>query len=203
MLVFIDESGDPGFKVAKGSTPVFALAMVLFDDEAEAQRTQSIIADGLTSLRVKPEFKFNKCSNPRRDGFFELIGGCRFKVRAIVVEKSLIWSERLRSDSEDFYRFFLKSMLKFDNDVLQGARVIIDGSGDRAFKEKLSTSLRRHTAPGAVRQVKMRDSRSEPLVQLADMCVGAIARSYRKDREDAGRWLNMLRPKIDDIWEFK
>ena len=32
MLVFIDESGDAGFKLDRGSTNVFAVAMVVFDD---------------------------------------------------------------------------------------------------------------------------------------------------------------------------
>ena len=32
MLVFIDESGDPGFKIEKGSSPVFVTAMVIFDE---------------------------------------------------------------------------------------------------------------------------------------------------------------------------
>lgn len=203
MLVFVDESGDAGFKVAKGSTPVFALAMVIFGDHVEAQRTQALIDAGRAQLKVQPEFKFNKCNSTRRDGFFDLVKDCDFRVRAIVVEKDRIWSERLRSGSDDFYRFFLKSMMKFDNDILQDALVVIGGSGDREFKNRLSTSLRRHTVPGAVRAVKMRDSRSEPLVQLADMCVGAIARSYRHDRDQANRWLKLLQPKIDDIWEFK
>jgi hypothetical protein len=30
MLVFIDESGDPGFKLDGGSSPVFVAAMVIF-----------------------------------------------------------------------------------------------------------------------------------------------------------------------------
>ena len=36
MLVFIDESGDPGFKLGRGSSPVFVVAMVVFDDRMEA-----------------------------------------------------------------------------------------------------------------------------------------------------------------------
>ena len=38
MLVFIDESGDPGFKVDKGSTLVFAVAMVIITDGAAASQ---------------------------------------------------------------------------------------------------------------------------------------------------------------------
>ena len=29
MLVFIDDSGDPGFKLDRGSTPVFVIACVI------------------------------------------------------------------------------------------------------------------------------------------------------------------------------
>ena len=35
MLVFIDDSGDPGFKLGKGSTSHFIIGMVIFDDELE------------------------------------------------------------------------------------------------------------------------------------------------------------------------
>jgi len=32
MLVSLDDSGDPGFKLGKGSTPCFVIAVVIFDD---------------------------------------------------------------------------------------------------------------------------------------------------------------------------
>jgi hypothetical protein len=32
MLVFIDESGDPGFKLKKGSSPIFVVTLVAFRD---------------------------------------------------------------------------------------------------------------------------------------------------------------------------
>jgi hypothetical protein len=35
------------------------------------------------------------------------------------------------------------------------------------------------------------------------MCAGAVARSYRKDRDDAQRWRGILAPKIEDVWEFR
>ncbi len=37
MLVLIDESGCPGFKLARASDPVFVIAMVIFDDFEEAE----------------------------------------------------------------------------------------------------------------------------------------------------------------------
>lgn len=115
MLVFIDESGDPGFKVAKGSSPLFAAAMVVFGDPVEAARTQDVVRNLLGRIHRRPEFKFNKCRNEVRDAFFEAIRNQGFVVRAVVVRKDLIWSERLRADDASFYRFFIKSMVKFDS----------------------------------------------------------------------------------------
>lgn len=43
MLVFIDESGDTGFKVSKGSTQNFVVACVIFDDNLEAEKTSVAI----------------------------------------------------------------------------------------------------------------------------------------------------------------
>ena len=31
MLVFIDESGDPGFSLERGASPIFVAAMVIFE----------------------------------------------------------------------------------------------------------------------------------------------------------------------------
>jgi hypothetical protein len=36
MLVFIDESGDPGFKLDRGATPVFVGTMVIFTASVDA-----------------------------------------------------------------------------------------------------------------------------------------------------------------------
>ena len=43
MLIFIDDSGDPGFKFDRGSSGYFIIAMVVFDDESEAERVAAAI----------------------------------------------------------------------------------------------------------------------------------------------------------------
>jgi hypothetical protein len=202
MLVFIDESGDPGFEVDKGSSPIFVAAMVIFPDAEAARRTEQLIRKIAAAHRVRPEFKFNKSSGRLRDAFFGAVQACPFRVRAIVVRKEVIYSARLRSSKEDFYRYFVRQMMAHDNGTLGGAKVVIDGSGDRVFRRRLAAALRRQLA-GRLKDLKFSDSMSDPLVQLADMCAGAIARSYRKDRADAGRWRTMLAPRINDIWDFR
>ena len=201
MLVFIDESGCPGFKMPRGSDPVFAIGMVTFQSREDARRTEECMLGLHAALRHVPEFKFAKCSVPVRDGFFRALVPMPFRVRALMVEKQTLYSLHLRGNVDAFYSYFVKQLMAHDGGSLDGARVRIDGSGDREFQRALGAYLRRELG-SKILDVKMSDSARDPLMQLADMCIGAIARSKR-DRKDPGRWLKMLEPKIDNIWPFR
>lgn len=204
MLVLIDESGDAGFKLAKGSTPHFVVAMVIFRDFEQAELASAAIAQARELLEVKREFKFSKSHPNVKDGFFAAVAPYEYGVRALVVDKAKIYSQHLRDDKDQFYSYFVKQLMKYDNDALVGAKVKIDGSGDRVFKQELEAYLRRHLH-GKIKDVKMTESHKDNLIQLADMVAGAIGRSYRTDdRNDPRRWLNQLRAarKIEDIWDF-
>ncbi len=202
MLVIIDESGDAGFKLKKGSSAVFTAALVVFKDLEQARATHAAIDATAARLRVRPEFKFSKCRPDVRDAFFEAVLPFEFRVRAIVVQKSRIYSAHLRADKEAFYSFFVRSMLKFDDGLLEAARIIIDGSGDRDFKREMGTYFRRHLGEGKVKSIQFSNSTTDRLVQLADMCAGAISRSFKNDRADRNRWRDMLGQKIEHVWEF-
>jgi len=200
MLVFIDESGDPGFDVARGASPLFVLAMVILRSGDEADKTRLAIEDLRRHSIHKSEYKFSKCSDSVRDEFFREVVSCPFDIRALVVRKDIIKPPRLYSDREAFYEYFVSNIVSRSTD-LTGARVIIDGSGDREFRRRLSAGLRTQT--GRIKDVRFKDSAGDLLVQLADMCAGAIARSFRTDREDQSRWRRMIERRIESIVEFR
>lgn len=98
----------------------------------------------------------------------------------------------------------MKLLGQHDGHTLRDANVRIDGSGDREFRRALTAYMRRELGPEKIRDLRMSDSKRDPLIQLADMCVGAIARSYRSEsRDNANRWSDMLAPRIDDVWPFR
>lgn len=205
MLVLIDESGDPGFKLVRGSSSHFVIAMVIFDDEGDAEKASAAIRDLRGQLRLKTEFKFAKSHDNVKDAFFDCVCAYPFRVRAVVVDKSAIYSGNLRTRKALFYNFFVKSLLEHDNGRLHDARVKIDGSGDRRFRNELNTYLRRELHEGKVRSVKFAESHRDNLIQLADMVAGAILRSYRLDRKHADRWRRLLERhgKVGNIWNFR
>ena len=201
MLVFIDESGDPGFKLGRGSSPVFVVAMVVFDDRMEADLVDREIEGLREPTRQRAEFKFSKCHDSVRDVFCRAVAAFDFKIRAIVVRKDRIHSDALQTNKDLFYNYFVRSMLSNDGELLTDARIRIDESGDRRFKKELITYLRRQLAE-RIKNIRCVPSRGNNLIQLADMVAGAIHRSYRDDRPNADRWRRQLRRRIDDVWEF-
>ncbi len=201
MLVFIDESGCPGFKFTRGSDPVFGLGMVIFASGDDALSTEQSLGALRRDLRHKTEFKFSKSSDRLRDAFFTGVSACPFTVRALIVRKELLHSQQLRTQVDNFYNYFVKMLMAHDDGVLAGARVRIDGSGDRKFQRALGTYLRRELG-ARIKDVKMSDSARDPLMQLADMCVGAITRAEREKNSAGVRWKNMLGSRIGDVWHF-
>jgi hypothetical protein len=203
--VLIDESGCPGFKLTKGSTPYFVVGMVIFNDFFHAEAASKTITDLRQSLNINPEFKFSKTHPSIKDRFFDEICQHHFEIRALVVDKSNIYSHKLRNDTDSFYNYFIRTLMQYDNNTLQNASIKIDGSGDKEFKKALNSYLRKYIGEHKIKKFKFTDSRKDNLIQLADMVVGAIARSYSETRKDADRWLNVLkkRGKVRNIWDFK
>jgi hypothetical protein len=204
MLVFIDESGDSGFKLTGGSSQNFVMAMVIFSSGPAAAQAQEVIKTASVTEKVKPEWKFAKTSDAKREAFFKAIHDCDFQCRSIVVQKHLIHSHNLRTKPAKFNNFFTRMMCEHDGGLLKDAKIVLDGSGDRRYKKEFSAYLRRELPQGAMKSFTMKDSSKDNLVQLADMCAGAIARSY-SGKPKGDKWLKMLHKsgKISNVWEFK
>jgi len=68
MQVFIDDSGDAGFKINKGSSRFFVISAVIFSDDLEIEKTALEIKKLKRELRFPDdiEFKFNK-SNKKQE----------------------------------------------------------------------------------------------------------------------------------------
>jgi CO dehydrogenase nickel-insertion accessory protein CooC1 len=89
MLIFLDESGDAGFKFDSGSSSHFVIALIIFDDPLDAEETASRIKKLRQELKVHEmfEFKFNKMNDFRRYRFLEAVRDSKFRIRAMVVDK--------------------------------------------------------------------------------------------------------------------
>lgn len=203
MIVFLDESGDAGFKLGQGSSLYFVIALVVFENFEDAEQTAVQIKAIRQRLGLKEtfEFKFNKMNDFLRLQFLEAMRDAPFRVRTIIVDKRFLTSDTLRRDKEKFYAYFVKMALQHNQATIRGAKLRVDGSGDRAFKRAFGTYLRREL--GAILDdCKFRDSANDDLIQLADMVAGATRRAHDETKLD-GAFYDRIRHKVQDAWRFQ
>lgn len=208
MLVFIDDSGDAGFKLGKGSSEFFIISAVIFDDNLEAEKVALAIKELRRELfkRDDVEFKFHKSSKKIRKKFLELVSKHRFRIRCLVVNKSVLYSQKLRCDKDSFYSYTIKTMLKYSNHTIFDAKIRIDGGGDRVFRRNFIAYLRKELNGKEIKilqNCKMIDSKKDVLIQAADMVAGAIHRSYQKSKIDRDVYKSIIKKHIEDEWSFK
>lgn len=198
MLAFVDESGDPGLKLCEGSSRYFVVALVIFEDHDEAEAANARITSLRVEARLSPqyEFRFNKCGKDLRIQFLTTVAPFGFFYYGIVIDKDpdKLWGEGFKH-KESFYKY--ASGLVFENakTFLNGATVIIDGSGSRDFRRQLQSYLKRRIndkGQRAIAKVKTQKSCTNNLIQLADMVAGSINRSLGS-KTDAESYRKIIR----------
>jgi hypothetical protein len=197
ILVFIDESGDPGLKLHSGSTNYFIVTLVAFEDREEAlaadQRIQLLKHE--LGFLAGFEFHFNKVKGAFREAFLSAVAGYGFFYFSIVINKAKLQGPGFKF-KESFYKYTCGLVFENAKPYLNNATVVIDGSGSREFRLQLGTYLRKriNDTKGDARyigKVKIQDSHRNNLLQLADMVCGAIARSY-SGKDDAKNYRKLI-----------
>ena len=204
MYVYIDECGDTGFK--PNSSKYFILAMVVFKNSKDAETVNAQMAAFKKLKNIKREFKFFKTGHPMKDMFFDALRPRLFDVRAVVIEKRKLqipvdkWN---LTDGQYLYYFALASLMKhyqFNN-----AEIRLDKNTDKLLVKFMRAHMNflNQQRPGSIASYSMLDSKKHNLIQLADMVVGAINRSYYPNKTNHFRWRQALRLHRSNIKEMR
>lgn len=199
MLVFLDESGDPGMSGRGNTSRVFVITAIVFKDPEQAERCAQAISELRKELRLDErfEFHFNKCSDKFRKAFLERVAGYGFYYHSFVVNKDKLYGDGFRQKSS-FYKFVCGMVAENLKPHLRDASLTFDKCGDRLFKAQLSKYLKNrinNDEHRAIRKVKFEESHTNQLLQLADMVCGAIARSRKTGEPEAGRFRAMIKAR--------
>ena len=177
MFVSLDESGDTGFKFDQGSSRYFVITLLLIDDPLPVHTAIEQVRQDL-GFAPGNEFKFYQSSHDVRLAFLRVLRRQAVTARILVIDKTLFTRPQMRK-RETFYHFLVRMILEHDHDSIADAMVILDESTkSRKSKQELTTYLRKalNTDPRSpkIRGVRDHDSRSDNLVQAADMGAGAV-----------------------------
>lgn len=200
MLVFVDESGDCGLKIGNGSTEQFIVTLILFEEHDEAEAVDERISLLKKEMGLHPyfEFHFNKCKAEIRKGFLEAVVPYNFFYCSIVINKAKLYGPGFKY-KETFYKYISSLVFQNAKPHLDEATVILDGNGSKEFRLQLARYLKNKINNAGeskkISKVKMQNSKDNNLLQLADMVCGAVARSFKRYKDDADDYRRIIKPR--------
>ncbi|MBQ3306205.1 DUF3800 domain-containing protein [Candidatus Saccharibacteria bacterium] len=200
-LVFIDDSGDPGFK-AGASSSTFVMASAIFIDSESAQLVDDAISQYRRSLGWKDshEFKFRTTAKPIKLEFLRIVNQYNFDIYAVYVDKAKYPNMFKLAANDKLYNWSTKELLAIM--PLEDAAIRMDGKYTRQYKLRVKTYIRRELNSGENKKVAdfdTSDSRRDNLIQLTDIIVGSINRSLQKEKTDSDEYINIIRKKIVEL----
>lgn len=196
MLVFIDESGDTGRKIEKGSSKYFVIVLVTFEDNDEAIACDQRITLLRKELRLPEsyEFKFSKLRREQREAFLKAVIPYSFFYFGVVINKDpkKLYGEGFNV-KESFYKYACSLVFENAKPYLKDATVVIDGSGSREFKKQFQAYLKKKVG-SLIKKVKIQSSHSNNLIQLTDMVAGSVHRTFGQ-KEDKDVYRPIIKPR--------
>lgn len=196
-----DEAGDASLNFKKGASRYFVLAVVATQD-----------ADGLRAvlenLRVQEnfsqnfEFHFNALTSTKlREKTLAALQNADFTGWALVVDKTTMPVPLRALTGMEFYLFMVAELIsRIPLHVREKGTLILDevGSAEVALA-KLKKMLKAHEIRHEFSRIFFRRSRSEDLIQVADLVAGAILRRDSKNDHEAFEY---VKDKMQAVYEY-
>lgn len=202
-LVFIDDSGDPGFKKGVSSSH-FLLAAALFMDSDTARAVNDAIIEYRRSLgwRDGHEFKFRTTAKDIKLQFLKNACKFPFEIYAVYLHKANHPNVFKFSSGEKLYNWATKELLAIM--PLEEAKVKIDGKYGKQYKLYVKTYIRKelNTESRKIANFGVQDSRRDNLIQLADIIAGSLNRSFQSDKTDSEEYIRIIKKKIITLKEL-
>lgn len=207
MQIFIDESGDPGFRIEEGSSRFFIVALIIFNDHSQADKATSALNNLKKQWKKKEsfEFKFTKLSKTERVKVLKTAIQFNFKIRALIFDKVKMNELQLEHFKKNYYQYAIRSLLEHRDCLIQNSEIRVDSFGESYYRERLVNYFNEHlcSSPEETHQhLIFQDSKFNVLIQLADLVAGSLRKSFDKSTDDAQVYRDIFADKEEDIKVF-
>jgi len=197
-----DEAGDASLNFGKGASRYLVLTLVATRD-ADALRSVLIDLRKQENLSETFEFRFNDLASSKiLDKAMNALHKADFMVWALVVDKTTL--PRIAQDiyGAGLYFYFLVDLVnRIPLEYRNKGTLILDefGSANTALV-KLKRTFKIHGIKHEFSRIFFRRSRSEDLIQVADLVAGAI---LRRDARKDNQAFEMISGKIQNIFGYE
>jgi hypothetical protein len=197
-----DESGDASFSFGKGASRYFVVAVVATEDP-DSLRNQLANVRHISGLPAAYEFKFHDLSSTNlRKRTFSTLAEAQFDSWAIIVDKTILPDSYKLMSSLDFYLYFVTELIRsIPVAKREGATLILDEFGSvNQLRTEMRRVLKIRGISSRFKRVLIKRSRSESLIQIADLVAGSI---YHRDSKSGSETFELIQNKLCKILEFQ
>lgn len=196
-----DESGDASFNFQKGASRNFVVAVIGTQYPDDLRRLLEKLRKD-SNLPDIYEFGYHRLSSEQlRKRVFSALSNASFDVWAIVVDKATLPDTFKAMSGLDFYLYFVSELIRqIPDQNREGGTLILDEFGyPEQTKEELKRIMKARNIPHKFRRISIRRSKSESLIQIADLIAGAI---WRRDTHNDSGAYEMIERKIKKLVEY-
>ena len=196
-----DEAGDVSLNFEKGASRYFVMAVIA---TTEPEKLRQALADVRleSDLPASYEFSFHAMTSASlRQRTFQALQRADFEAWALVVDKTRL-SEPFRILRRlDFYLACITELLQaIPVEQREKATLILDEfGGEPDLPLEFRRFMKRRNIPRHFSRVLTKRSKSEPLIQVADLMAGAV---LRRDAHRDSEAFDMIGTKFHAVLEF-
>lgn len=198
-----DESGDVSFNFGKGASRYFVIALIATEKPQELRDMLDEVRSEF-NLPAGYEFGFNSmgAAAALRQKVFSRLSKADFSAWAIIVDKTALPQIYADVPRLNFYLFFATELLQVIPDKMrEGATLILDEfGGEPDLPLELRRYMKRRNIPRHFNRVLTKRSKSEPLIQIADLVAGAV---FRRDARGESNAYEKIQGKFVELIEYQ
>jgi len=196
-----DEAGDVSFNFGKGASRYFVMAVIGTTEPVRLRQTLTDVREEL-KLPAAYEFSFNEMTSARlRERTFTALRRADFEAWALIVDKTLLPKPFIIFRRLDFYLFCITELLQsIPVEQREKATLILDEfGGEPELPLQFRRYMKRREIPRHFSRVLTKRSKSEPLIQVADLMAGAV---LRRDTQNDSEAFDMVAAKFNSVVEY-
>ncbi|MCC6261289.1 MAG: DUF3800 domain-containing protein [Anaerolineales bacterium] len=197
-----DESGDVSFNFGKGASRYFVMAVIATANPEGLRDALGNVMREFT-LPASYEFSFNSiASDSLRKRVFQVLQKSDFEAWALIVDKTHLSIPFTIMRRLDFYLFCITELLQsIPPEKREKATLILDEfGGEPELPLQFRRYMKRRNIPRHFSRVLTKRSKSEPLIQVADLVAGAV---FRRDAQHDSESFDLIEKKIVNIVEYQ
>ena len=163
--LWLDESGDGGFRFKFGSSKYFVVATIYLENneiEEEISRIRKQIHQlkEKFALTAEYEFKFSRCKDTFKIAFLKEVLKFPIKYKAIIVNKEKLAAPALKYSPKELYCEMIRRLLYDNNPPLGKAILIIDEAVAKTHQREFKGILKKYLSKNLVSKIIQRRSRN-------------------------------------------